>query len=383
MSTLTYWTGSVENDISGSTPFGIYDADTTFQSDGPKVANWCARRLGYPIIDVELVDLNFYACFEEAVSEYGAQINQFNIRNNLGSTLGKPTGSNLTHQQVAGSPLPHTIKLSESYGTYANVGGRTDVKKGYVETNPYTQSYDLQTLWGDVSESSKRLDITKVFYEGTPSINRFFDPYSVSGQGTLNLVDEFGFGSFSPAAQFMLMPIFEDLQRFQHIEFNDQIRKSAFTFNIVNNKLQIWPRPTSTYKLWFEYIVKDDYDDNSTVITPGVVADYSNIGYDFMNYTQINDVGKQWIRKYSLALAKELLGAIREKYSTVPIPGSEVSLDGAALRAEAQTEKDTLIEQLRENLQEVSNKVRYETEAENAENQQKLMQKVPINIYIG
>ena len=97
-----------------------------------------------------------------------------------------------------GSPLPHTIKLSESYGTYTNVGGRTDVKKGYVETNPYTQSYDLQTLWGDVSESSKRLDITKVFYEGTPSINRFFDPYSVSGQGTLNLVDEFGFGSFSP-----------------------------------------------------------------------------------------------------------------------------------------------------------------------------------------
>ena len=102
-----------------------------------------------------------------------------------------------------------------------------------------------------------------------------------------------------------------------------------------------------------------------------------------MNYTQINDVGKQWIRKYSLALAKELLGAIREKYSTVPIPGSEVSLDGAALRAEAQTEKDALIEQFRENLQEVSNKVRYETEAENAENQQKLMQKVPINIYIG
>jgi hypothetical protein len=181
----------------------------------------------------------------------------------------------------------------------------------------------------------------------------------------------------------MLMPIFEDLQRFQHIEFNDQIRKSAFTFNIVNNKLQIWPRPTSTYKLWFEYIVKDEYDNNSTVITPGVVADYSNIGYDFMTYSQINDVGKQWIRKYSLALAKELLGAIREKYSTVPIPGSEVSLDGAALRAEAQTEKDQLVEQLRENLQEVSNKVRYETEAENAENQQKLMNKVPINIYIG
>ena len=383
MSTLTYWTGSVSQDISGSTPFGIYDSDSTFQSDGPKVATWCARRLGYPIIDVELIDVNFYACFEEAVSEYSAQVNQFNIRNNLGSTLGKPTGTDYTHKQVAGSPLPNTIKLSESYGTYANVGGRTDIKKGYVETSATTQSYDLQTLWADVSESGKRLDITRVFHEATPAINRFFDPYSVSGQGTLNLVDEFGFGSFSPAAQFMLMPIFEDIQRFQHIEFNDTIRKSAHTFNIVNNKIQIFPRPTGVYKLWFEYIVKDEYDENSTVVDTGVVSDYSNIGYDFMTYTDINDVGKQWIRKYALALAKELLGAVREKYSTVPIPGSEVSLDGAALRAEAQTEKDQLVEQLRANLEEVSNKVRYETEAENSENQQKLMAKVPINIYIG
>ena len=383
MSTLTYWTGSVSQEISGSTPFGIYDGDSAFQSDGPKIANWCARRLGYPIIDVELVDLNFYACFEEAVSEYGAQVIQFTIRNNLGSTMGKPTGSDLTHKQVAGSPLPNTIKLSESYGTYANVGGRTDVKKGYIETNANSQSYDLQSLWADVSESGKRIDITRVFHEGTPAITRFFDPYSVSGQGTLNLVDEFGFGSFSPAAQFMLMPIFEDIQRFQHIEFNDTIRKSAHTFNIVNNKLQVFPLPTGVYKLWFEYIVKDEYDSNSTVVQDGVVSDYSNIGYDFMIYSQINDVGKQWVRKYSLALAKELLGAVREKYSTVPIPGSEVSLDGAALRAEAQTEKDQLIEQLRANLEEVSNKVRYETEAENAENQQKLMTKVPINIYIG
>ena len=73
---------------------------------------------------------------------------------------------------------------------------------------------------------------------------------------------------------------------------------------------------------------------------------------DFAKYSLINDVGKQWVRKYTLALAKEMLGAVREKYSTVPIPGSEVSLDGASLRAEAQTEKDNLIEQLRENLNE-------------------------------
>ena len=383
MSQARIWTGSADFASGSSTPFGIYDGDSSFQTDAPKVASWCAKRLGYPIIDIELQGENFFAVFEEAVSEYSAQVNQFNIRNNLGSLEGQPTGSNYTGQSVLGSELNNVITIGEGYGTQANVGGRTDIQKGYITVNTGSQEYDLQTLWADVSESGERIDVTKVFYEATPAINRFFDPYSVSGQGTLNLIDEFGFGSFSPAAQFILMPIYEDMLRIQQIEFNDQFRKSAHTFNIVNNKLQIFPKPTSEYRLWFEYIVKKEFNENNTIITPNVVSDYSNIGYDFMSYSLINDVGKQWIRKYTLALAKEMLGAIREKYNTVPIPGSEVSLDGAALRAEAQTEKDALIEQLRENLNEVSKKARFEAEAQMSENKEQIMSKVPLNIYIG
>ena len=383
MSQARIWTGSA-NFISGSsTPFGIYDSESAFQSDAPKVASWCAQRLGYPIIDVELEGPNFFAVFEEAVSEYSAQVNQFNIRNNLGSLEGQPTGTNYTHQSVNGSELNNVVAISEQYGSLANVGGRTDIKKGSIDVTAGTQEYDLQTLWADVSESGERLDITQVFYEATPAIQRFFDPYSVSGQGTLNLIDEFGFGSFSPAAQFILMPIYEDLLRIQQIEFNDQLRKSAHTFNIVNNKLQIFPLPTSDYKMYFEYMVKKDVREAGAVIIPNVVSDYSNIGYNFAQYMSINDVGKQWIRKYTLALAKEMLGAVREKYSTVPIPGSDVSLDGAALRAEAQTEKDNLIEQLRENLNEVSKKTRMENEAAMVDQQQTVMQKVPLAIYVG
>jgi len=276
------------------------------------------------------------------------------------------------------------ITIAESYGTQGNVGGNVDIKKGHITISPDDgQEYDLKTLWGDVSESGEDLAITRVFYEASPAIQRFFDPYSVSGQGTLNLIDEFGFGSFSPAAQFILMPIYEDMLRIQQIEFNDQFRKSAFTFNLVNNKLQIFPKPTYQQELWFEYYVKKEFREGNTVITPNVVSDYSNIGYDFAKYTNINDVGKQWIRKYTLALAKELLGAIREKYSSVPIPGSEVSLDGASLRAEAQTEKDSLIEQLRENLNEVSKKQRMENEAQYVEQQEQVMRRAPLPIFIG
>jgi hypothetical protein len=372
----------------GQTPFGIYDDDYVFQEDAPKMALWCARRLGFPIQNVELQDENFYACFEEAVSEYSAQVNQFNIRNDLYSLKGRQSGTNYSGKLVEGSILPHLVQISDAYGTLVGVGGNTEIKKTKIELTAGQQVYDLDTLIASVSESGNRIDVSRVYFEPTPAINRFFDPYSVSGQGTLNLIDEFGFGSYSPAAQFVLMPVFEDLLRIQHIEFNDQIRKSAHTFNIIDNKLTIFPRPTNTTlathpNLYIDYFVRKDFITNSTSVKSNVVSDYSNIGYDFIQYTTINDVGKQWIRKYTLALVKELLGAIREKYSTIPIPGSEISLDGAALRSEAQTEKEALMTQLRETLEELSRKVQFENKANEARQQQEMLQKVPLAIYIG
>lgn len=377
------WPGSASFDAN-LLPFGIYNDDTDFVEDAPKVARWCAIRLGYPIQNIELVGENFFACFEEATAEYSAQVNQWNIRNNLDILKGQPTSTNLTQKNVQGSFVQNLVTISDGYGTLANVGGKTDIKRGSIELQPNKQIYDLNEF-AAVSESGERIDITRVFYEETPAISRFFDPYSVSGQGTLNLIDEFGFGSFSPAAQFILMPIFEDLLRMQAIEFNDQIRKSAHSFNIVNNKLQIFPIPNERKLLWFEYMVRKEFIQNSTTIpnTTNEVSDYSNARYDFIPYDRINDVGKQWIRKYTLALAKELLGAIREKYSTVPIPGSEVSLDGSALRSEAQTEKENLITQLRENLEELSRKNQFEQRAQEAQFTQEMLSKVPLPIFIG
>tara|TARA_B110000503_G_scaffold50130_2_gene81247 strand:+ start:1831 stop:2979 length:1149 start_codon:yes stop_codon:yes gene_type:complete len=367
----------------GETPFGTYDNDYDFTQDAPKVAYWVATRLGYPIQNVELVDASLFACFEEAVSEYGAQVNQFNIRNNLDVLKGNPLGTDYSGKNVEGSFLPTLIGITDGYGTLAGVGGNTDIKKGSVDLVAGTQNYDLQTLFSDVAESGSKIQVTKVFHEATPAINRFFDPYSVSGQGTLNLIDEFGFGSFSPAAQFIMMPVFEDLLRIQAIEFNDEIRKSAHSFNITNNKLQLFPIPTINGKLWFEYFVSDEFITQTTTVKSNVISDYANIGYNFIQYENINDVGRQWIRKYTLALAKELLGAIREKYSSVPIPGAEISLDGGALRAEAQTEKDNLMEQLRENLADLSRSNQFEVKANESEHQQKMLSKIPLLIYVG
>jgi hypothetical protein len=389
MSLNLKWPGS-SSFVTGSTPFGIYDTDTSFQTDAPKTADWCAKRLGYPIIDVELTSGSFFACFEEATSEYGAQVNQFNIRNNLDILKGAATGSNYSQKLVDGSSVPTIFRMAQSYGTLSGVGGNVDIKKAYIDITPGVQKYDLTTLSYDAAtsqslSSSTQRDVVRVFYEATPAIARFFDPYSVGGQGTLNLMSELGFGNFSPAAQFLMMPLYEDVLRMQQIEFNDHIRKSAFSFNIVNNKLEIFPLPTdgTRARIYYEYFERDAFENNSSIIQDGVVADYSNIRYDFIPYIKINEVGKQWIRKYTLALAKELLGAIREKYSTIPIPDAEVSLDGAALRAEAQVEKDALITQLRENLEELGRKNQFEIRKNEADYHQDMLRKVPLKLYVG
>jgi hypothetical protein len=389
MSLNLKWPGS-SSFATGSTPFGIYDTDTSFQTDAPKTADWCAKRLGYPIIDVELTSGSFFACFEEATSEYGAQVNQFNIRNNLDILKGAATGSNYSQKLVDGSSVPTIFRMAQSYGTLSGVGGNVDIKKAYIDITPGVQKYDLTTLSYDAAtsqslSSSTQRDVVKVFYEAVPAITRFFDPYSVGAQGTLNLMSELGFGQFSPAAQFLMMPLYEDVLRMQQIEFNDHIRKSAFSFNIVNNKLEIFPLPTdgTRARIYYEYFERDAFENNSSIVQDGVVADYSNIRYDFIPYIKINEVGKQWIRKYTLALAKELLGAIREKYSSVPIPDGEVTLDGAALRAEAQVEKDTLITQLRENLEELGRKNQFEIRKNEADYHQDMLRKVPLKLYVG
>jgi hypothetical protein len=396
-SAIVAFSGSTTSSL-GLTPFGIYDLDHDFYTDAPKTAIWVARRLGYPIVDVELIDEQIYSCFEESTSEYSAQVNQFNIRNNLDILRGQKKEAyggrnNYSQTLVDGSYLPTTVRMSQQYGTLAGVGGSTSIKKAYINLVAGKQKYDLMANAIDVETSSSfatlytsgsTVDVTKVFYEATPAIARFFDPYSVGAQGTLNLMSELGFGNFSPAAQFLMMPLYEDVLRMQQIEFNDHIRKSTFTFNIVDNKLEIFPIPTNVLKtLYFEYISRDEFEHDSQSIQADSLSDYSDIPYDFIQYGNINDVGKQWIRKYTLALSKELLGAIREKYSSVPIPDGEVSLDGAALRSEAQVEKDELVKELRENLEEMSRKNVMENKTHESNHHQEMLRKVPLKLYVG
>ncbi len=389
MAQLPIWAGS--STFSGSqTPYGFYDSDTAFSGSGThsvdRFADWAAKRLGYPIVDVEMQSGSFYACYEEAITEYSSQVNQFNIKDNLLSLQGQSTGSNLTHRTVTNS-FGRFITLSEQYGTEAGVGGTVDFKTGSISITKGTQEYDLNELYTSASESvaysGSGIEIRKVYYEGPAAVNKYFDPYAGVNSNNLNLLDSFGWGNYSPAIQFLLMPMYADLLRIQSIELNDQIRKSAYSFELVNNKLRIFPKPLEDYKLHFKYLIKDDRGNPLKGSNLGRVSDISNAPYDNMEFRHINDVGKQWIKKYALALCKELLGTIRSKYSSVPIPNADVTMDGDTLRNEASAEKETLVTQLREILEQTSRKAMMEAERDEAEALQEKLNKVPYPIYIG
>ncbi len=379
------WAGS-SSFASGNTPWGFYDSDNEFTSSADKFADWSARRLGYPIMAIELQSGSFYACFEEAVTEYSAQVNQFNIKDNLLTLQGRATGSSnsLTHKRVTPT-MGRTVSLSNQYGTEAGVGGNVDIKKGSITISSGSQEYDLNSLFVDGSGSGS-IEVRRIYYEGTPAMQRFFDPYATTGYGTMNMIEGFGFGGYSPAVSFTLMPIFEDLLRVQAIEMNDSMRKSAYSFSLVNNKVRIFPDPTESSTLYFDYINTSDRDNPLTTEYSGsanVISDYSNIPYDNMEYLFINDVGRQWIRKYGLALCKELLGLIRSKYGTIPIPNADTTLDGETLRSEAAAEKEQLVTELREMLEQTSRKALLEADKDEAEFLQEKLNKIPYPIYIG
>ena len=342
---IPIWPGS-SSFSAGNTPFGHYDTDSEFQSSVDKTAEWCAKRLGYPIVDIELQDINFYACFEEATTEYSSQVNQFNIRENLLNLKGHPTSSNVSQTQLDAN-LGGLVTLAKDYGTEAGSGGSVTYYTGSFEAKKGQQVYDLK----DASNSGASLEngtigvdefeIKKMMHNAPPAMVRYFDPFVGTGLGSQQMMDTFGWGNYSPGVSFMMQPLYDDLLRLQAIELNDMVRKSQYGFDIQNNRVRLFPIPETPYTVHFHYVLLSER--NNPIVATSVVSDYSNVRYDRIEYSKINHVGKRWVEKYTLALAKEMLGAVRAKFSSVPIPNSEITLDGADLRSEAATEKEILI----------------------------------------
>jgi hypothetical protein len=383
MAKIPIWPGSSSFDAT-LTPFSFYDNDTSFQTDIVTTADWCAKRLGYPLVDIELQAANFFTAFEEAINEYGTQVYNFQIINNFHTLEGNTTGSNYNNQVITPN-LGKTVNISEQYGNETDGGGGDyELQRGTVSVKTNQPRYDLLTSTSSSLSGSEAVYIKRIYHYAPSAINRYFDPYAGTGTGIQSLMQTFGMGNYSPGVNFMLMPLYFDVLKLQAIELNDQIRKSGYHFQIVDNRyLKLFPIPTRDYTLHFEYVVKSVANAPVKDTAKNLITDISNVPYTNPTYAYINEPGRQWIRKYALALAKEMLGGIRGKYQSVPIPGSETTLDFSRLLSEAQTEKSSLIEELQKLLEETTRLKQLERQEQEAELTQKTFYKVPYPIYIG
>jgi hypothetical protein len=368
----------------GQTPFGYFDYDFQFALDAPKVADFCARRLGYPMMDVELQSGSFFACFEQATLEFSNIINEYNIVDNFINLQGSPynSTSNLSQTNIAPN-LGRILQVSKEYGSEAGVGGRIEWRSGSISVYTGQQNYNINTLFRDVVHPNENIEIKRVFHDGPPAIVRYFDPFVGTGMGSQQMLQSFGWGSYSPGVSFLMMPMYSDLLRLQAIEFNDVIRRSSYSFELINNQLKLFPIPTYNFNLYFQYIVESDRNSLDNISTTGVVSDMSNVPYNKIQYENINDMGKQWILKYTLALAEETLGNVRNKYSSIPIPNSEITLNGSDLVTRGREAQGTLITTLRDSLDKVSRQAQLEKHQAETVAIQDTLNKIPLKIYVG
>jgi len=388
MANRPIWPGS-SSFAPGDTPFGFYDNDASFQADADKVAKYIAIKLGYPIMDVELIEDQMYACFEESVAIYAEELYQSKIKDNYISLEGAPTASQLNNI-VVGASLQNIINISDTYGQAAMLGGNVDRRSGSLSLIAGQQVYDLQA-WGiqnNYIDATDRMVIQTVFYQGVPAINQYYDPYiggSINYQGA---TENFGWASYSPGLNFVLFPVYWDIQRIQEIEMSNTVRRSAFSFEIVNNKLKIFPKPEiDNAVVWIEYSKKSD-SSNVILNSPygantGLVSNASKAPYGNITYAQINQPGKQWIYEYALALASEILGLVRGKYSEVPIPGSEVTLNGADLISKGKETQLALRDKLRQDFEDMSRRSQLERKQSEQASLSDTLKEVPLLIYIG
>lgn len=380
---ITIWEGSASFDPD-LTSFGYFNADSEFIIDSEKVAVWCGRRLGFPVNDVELSNEHFFSAFEEAIITYSSHINNYEARDNLIGMMGHSTGSVDLSEQYIPPTLNGVFKLARQYGTEVGAGGNLNYYTGSVNLVAGQQSYDLNENTVNLEVGDFQTDnftIRRIFYEDSSALSRFLDPIGFSGLANQELLSQFGWAGYG--VQYTLMPLSYDLMRMQGLEMHSQIRKSGYSFQLTGKRLRIFPIPKSANKLFFQYTLDDEESDAEISGQSGRITNISNMPYGLKRYKFINSAGRDWIRKYTLALCKEVLGLIRSKYSDIPMTGdNSVTLNGSDLINQAENEMNRLTEELLELLESFSRQSQLERKSLEAQYLHDQLKFVPTKIYV-
>jgi len=371
------------------TPFGAFDSDADFQSDGDSMVTFVKRKLGDDILSVELTKKQVWACFEESFFQYGQIVNEYQARSQLSTFLGTPTGTlSGSEQKYPRDTLEFLVRQAEPYAFEASIGGSYNSISGSISLKAGQQDYDLYDELKDSNDNllfssslnanSTRMKIQEVFHFSPNAAYRFFD--TTSAINYLN--NEFSFESFTPETMFYVLPVFEDILRAGQMNVSHRVRRSNYYYKVIGTKIRIYPMPTGDQTNRELYVrvafAPDPLNPSFEDATIEGVSNLSNIPFGDLQYSRVNSIGRQWVRQYTLALATELLGHVRSKFSTMPIPNNTVQLDGTALVSQGREDKKDLNSKLREMLESLTYDKIIEMNANKAENIQRQLKTVPV-----
>jgi hypothetical protein len=406
-------TGST-SDVTAAVPFGIYTGSADFITGASTQVAYTYRKLGGDVVDIELTTANVYSAYEEAVLEYSYIVNLHQGKNVLSSVLGNTTGTFDHKGELKSGPasvnlkyprfqVGYAKKVADNMSAIGGFGGTLPQFSASFQPETNKQDYDLQEIINDASTSGvdssgtavpysglvdgKRVIITQVFYKSPRAMWRFYGYYG--GIGAVGNMSTYG--QFSDDSTFEIIPAWQNKMQAMMYEDNIWTRTSHFSYEVIDNKLRLYPNPgywdfSNVDRVWVRFYVDDQnaWDENSAY-TDGTqgINNLNTIPFDNIPFQNINSMGKQWIRKYALALSKEMLGQIRGKFTTIPIPGESVTLNHSELLSQAKEEQQQLRDKLHEMLKEVEYKELVKYDSETTEATATVYKGSPLPIFVG
>ena len=370
------------------TPFGFFDSDSVFQTEADAMVTFVKRRLGDDILSVELTKKQIWASFEEATLQYSRIVNEYQAKSQLNNWLGQATGSLSGSEQIYPKEnLEYLARFAEPYAMEAGIGGSYNSFSGSIALESGRQDYDLYTELKDASGTplfdspennpKGKMRIREVFHFSPSAAYRFFD--TTSAINYLN--NEFSFESFTPETIFYVLPVFEDILRAGQLDISQRVRRSNYSYKIMGRNFRVYPTPSTESRTELYLRVQFQANPLSSSIPDSTiygVSNMSNVPFGNLQYSKINSIARQWIRQFTLAIASEVLGNIRSKFSTVPIPGNDLTLNGSDLVNRGREDQSKLNTELREMLESMTYDKIVETEANRAENIMKQLRMIPV-----
>ena len=409
-----------------SFPFGTYanenywfdasgEADSSqvdlFLSGSSDQVAYTYRKLGGDILDIELTKEQVFSAYEESCLEYSYLMNIHQSKNVLSNVLGGTTGSfnedgMITEASGSNGSMDQTVHLSLRYPRFdfayarrvtegiseeAQVGGASTVYSASFTLTADVQDYNLQNIIGQDAdwrttlglEASPNTDtpkilIKKVYFQTPKTMWNYYGYYGgVNVMGNLST-----YGQYSDDSTYELVPAWQNKLQAKAFEESLYVRASHSSYELKNNKLRIYPTPgdSTPSNMWIEFVVPNDTWVEDTTASNGIMGNnnLNTIPLQNIPYKNINSIGKQWIRRFALALSKEMLGLVRSKFASIPIPGNDISMNGDALISAGKEEQSALRDELKETYSEMM-----AGDAETVENSNAVMQKVPTGIFTG